>query len=272
MVHIASPDTVTSEAVTERIRARWLATGDNAGSCRGFAGLLDFEAGASERLHRHPESERAIVVLAGDAIVLTVGGERPAPQGTIIFAARGVWHGLRASGGPLTVLSVYGGSALSPAALSTDYPDRMEPTGELPYFLNMHGVEEFPQHNPARALFYMTARKYLDNETVGSTKLMLGYAGYAPKRGVHELHRHPLAEEFVYVLEGDGIHLCGDREIPMKRGDFAHIPAGEWHGLRNSEAMPLTVLFGFLGVGAWDERGYELPDSATDPGNDTGSR
>lgn len=260
MVHIASPKTVPAEAITEHVSAHWLATRDN-GSHAGFAGVLNFEAGAGEQLHRYPNSERAIVVLAGDATVLTVDGDRPAPQGTIIFAAHGIWHGLRASAGSrLTVLSVYGGSASSPTALLTDFPNGIEPTGDRPYFLNMRDVEEFPQHDPSRALFHMTASKFLDN-SIGSTAIILGYAGYAPERGAHEFHRHPLADEFVYVLEGDGVHLYGDQEIPMKSGDFAHIPAGEWHGLRNGGATPLRVLFGFLGVGGWDQRGYELPNN-----------
>lgn len=267
VVHIASPNTVPSEAVTEHISAHWLVTNDNAGSDDGFVGVLNFEAGATERLHRHSESERAMVVLAGNATVLTANGEQAAPEGTIIFAARGIWHGLRANGSRLTVLSVYGGSASSPSTLLTDYPGRMEPTGDHPYLVNMHDVEEFPQHNPARALFHMTGRKFLDREIVGSTAIILGYAGYAAKSGAHEFHRHPLADEFVYVLEGDGVHLYGDQEIPMRPGDFAHIPAGEWHGLRNSGSVPLRVLFGFLGVGGWDQRGYELPDGAPGHGN-----
>jgi len=50
--------------------------------------------------------------------------------------------------------------------------------------------------------------------------------GYSPR------HSHA-GEHEVYVLEGSGVVLLGDRELPAGPGTFAFIPAWEEHQFKN---------------------------------------
>lgn len=55
-------------------------------------------------------------------------------------------------------------------------------------------------------------------------------------------HRHADFEECIYVLSGHGVTYAGDTELPVKRGDTIHIPAGEEHVTRNAGPEPLVLL------------------------------
>lgn len=41
---------------------------------------------------------------------------------------------------------------------------------------------------------------------------------------------HGLAEEYYYVLAGDGIAILDGKEYPVKTGDFLRLPPGTRHG------------------------------------------
>ena len=41
-------------------------------------------------------------------------------------------------------------------------------------------------------------------------------------------------------------------------GEMAFVPRNEWHGFRNTGAAPVLAFFGYLGVGARIEAGYQV--------------
>ena len=56
----------------------------------------------------------------------------------------------------------------------------------------------------------------------------------------HDIHRHPNAEEWEYVLHGVGIKHIGDETFYMRAGDLAFHPRDTFHGLENgSDTEPL---------------------------------
>lgn len=75
-------------------------------------------------------------------------------------------------------------------------------------------------------------------------------------------HRHTRQDEFVYVLEGEAVLVCGDEIVPLKPGMCAGFPAnGRSHHLENRSDKP----FLYLEIGdrtEGDEVGYPADDLA----------
>ena len=59
-----------------------------------------------------------------------------------------------------------------------------------------------------------------------------------------QVHQHQEADEVLFVLEGAGFGILGDRRIPIKKGSAIYIPKGVWHGVENpaSELLLLWVV------------------------------
>jgi quercetin dioxygenase-like cupin family protein len=76
----------------------------------------------------------------------------------------------------------------------------------------------------------------------------------------HEIHRHPDADQAIYILRG---HLTllgpsgGGPEVTLGPGDVVHVPAGEWHGTANESTEMAATLTVFGGVGSAADAGYE---------------
>jgi quercetin dioxygenase-like cupin family protein len=94
-------------------------------------------------------------------------------------------------------------------------------------------------------------------EETGAAQLVFNTTVFPP-RCWHEIHRHPNAEEALYVLEGAGLHLSEGEPVRQEAGEVVFIPAGEWHGFANDTDEPTTVLAVFGGVGSYEEAGYEV--------------
>jgi quercetin dioxygenase-like cupin family protein len=73
----------------------------------------------------------------------------------------------------------------------------------------------------------------------------LAPGGHTPR------HSHPYEHE-VYILEGEGIVVEGDREHAIKPGDVVFVCPDEVHQFRNPSAQPLRFL-------------CLVPNSATQP-------
>lgn len=54
-------------------------------------------------------------------------------------------------------------------------------------------------------------------------------------------HSHPYEHE-VYVLEGSGVVLEGDREHPLRGGDVVYVAPDEVHQFRNTGEVPFKFL------------------------------
>lgn len=55
------------------------------------------------------------------------------------------------------------------------------------------------------------------------------------------LHRHPYDELWI-VQEGEVTFTAGDRSLPASAGAVVIVPAGEFHGFRNTGTTPLQMV------------------------------
>ncbi len=62
----------------------------------------------------------------------------------------------------------------------------------------------------------------------------------------------------IAVIEGAGVHLVEDREIPMRAGDIVFTARDEWHGFRNTGDQPVRAVFGYFGASELEAAGYEV--------------
>lgn len=62
---------------------------------------------------------------------------------------------------------------------------------------------------------------------LGSTHSGFRLYRLAPGKQATRLHRHHLQEEIYLILKGSGTLRHGDREVPVKAGDFILYPAGD---------------------------------------------
>ena len=61
----------------------------------------------------------------------------------------------------------------------------------------------------------------------------------------NSLHRHPVADEVVFCLEGEGIIVVGNDQSPLRAGDTVLVPKNTPHGYLNTSQngrMMITVV------------------------------
>lgn len=64
----------------------------------------------------------------------------------------------------------------------------------------------------------------------------------APANFTVGLHYHTQADEFFYILNGQGSFLIEGKDIPIGPGDVVFVPAGQDHGISISAERPLEML------------------------------
>jgi mannose-6-phosphate isomerase-like protein (cupin superfamily) len=74
-----------------------------------------------------------------------------------------------------------------------------------------------------------------------SVRLLVGVNAFEPGQA-HALHAHAGMDKVYSVVEGEGVFLLEDRELPMRAGDLLIAPEGVPHGVRNTGAGRLLVL------------------------------
>ena len=55
-------------------------------------------------------------------------------------------------------------------------------------------------------------------------------------------HKHATHTENVYILEGEGEMLLGDKTVKVKKGDIIFIPMNTVHSLKVTSTIPVKVL------------------------------
>ena len=68
---------------------------------------------------------------------------------------------------------------------------------------------------------------WLADRDHGETKTTVFNVTEFPPQRWHELHRHPNAEEFFFLLRGSGLHLTEGEPVRLEPGDLVFIPTGE---------------------------------------------
>ena len=102
----------------------------------------------------------------------------------------------------------------------------------------------------------LIVRNVINKEATGAYRIIL-LSSELPPGKVHLLHRHPNAEQIMYVLEGSCLALSEGEPIRLKEGDAVFIAQGEWHGVRNDTQEPAVTLVIYAGAGTLEEAGYE---------------
>jgi quercetin dioxygenase-like cupin family protein len=99
--------------------------------------------------------------------------------------------------------------------------------------------------------------KNIINREVAGARSIIMLSSELPPGKVHLLHRHPNAEQIMYVLEGTCLALSEERAMRLSEGDAVFIAQGEWHGVRNESDRPVVTLVIYAGAGTLEEAGYE---------------
>jgi mannose-6-phosphate isomerase-like protein (cupin superfamily) len=74
-----------------------------------------------------------------------------------------------------------------------------------------------------------------------SPRLLVGLNAFEPGQS-HALHAHAGMDKVYSVVEGEGVFLLEDRELPAGPGDLLVAPEGVPHGVRNTGTRRLLVL------------------------------
>jgi mannose-6-phosphate isomerase-like protein (cupin superfamily) len=74
-----------------------------------------------------------------------------------------------------------------------------------------------------------------------SGRMLVGLNCFEPGQE-HALHAHAGIDKVYQVLEGRGLFLLADRELPMEPGVMLVAPDGVPHGIRNDGDARLVVL------------------------------
>jgi mannose-6-phosphate isomerase-like protein (cupin superfamily) len=74
-----------------------------------------------------------------------------------------------------------------------------------------------------------------------SARLLVGLNAFEPGQA-HALHAHAGMDKVYSVVEGEGVFLLEDQELPMRAGDLLVAPEGVPHGVRNTGSGRLLVL------------------------------
>ncbi len=102
----------------------------------------------------------------------------------------------------------------------------------------------------------LIVRNVVNRDDTGARKIILLSSEFPPGK-VHLLHRHPNAEQIMYVLEGSCLALSEGEPVRLNEGDAVFIAQGEWHGVRNDTDQLAVTLVIYAGAGTLEEAGYE---------------
>lgn len=92
---------------------------------------------------------------------------------------------------------------------------------------NLKEVEEFRSHFVRKRLF----------ET---SQMHFNVYCIAPGQQ-NPLHRHPISDEILYFVEGEGVCVVGEDTYFVRPGDLVWVPKDAPHSIRNSHATDKMV-------------------------------
>jgi|HubBroStandDraft_4_1064222.scaffolds.fasta_scaffold71891_2 quercetin dioxygenase-like cupin family protein len=208
--------------------------------------------------------ESAVYLLAGSCLRRGTGGAELMTSGDAVYYPPRAAGGLRAtSGGGALTLEVSAGPQLAPS-----WPEAPAHQSARPPRTGNESADEGRLVRAAAdrgdgALGHgggyaaMDVNWLVTDVTVNASGIALATSVFAAG-GSHDLHRHPNAAEFFFVLSGGGDHLMADGAIQVNRGDTVWIPTGTWHGFRAHSGVTTRAVYGYLGAPSLEAAGYEL--------------
>ena len=90
----------------------------------------------------------------------------------------------------------------------------------------------------------------IDARNGGAPEFVLLMEDIPPTQAI-PLHRHPHADEILFIYAGTGVGTLGNREATVASGATIYMPRNAGVGLRNTGAEPLKI------VAIFSRRGYE---------------
>lgn len=88
------------------------------------ADLVTVAPGRTSEVHRHNKAETVLLILEGSGTILVGESSLPVSKGARVLIGKGVFHGVRTEGEPLTFLSVQSPPILDAAHGSLDLEPR----------------------------------------------------------------------------------------------------------------------------------------------------
>jgi quercetin dioxygenase-like cupin family protein len=116
----------------------------------------------------------------------------------------------------------------------------------------------------------LAVRWLISDESVGSRSTVVGLSVFPPG-AKHDLHRHPNAEEWEFVLRGTGIKRVEGEDVAIGPGDIVFTPRDSYHGVANTSGDVLETLWGYTGGASLEEAGYVQADEDPDPDAPSGA-
>lgn len=103
-------------------------------------------------------------------------------------------------------------------------------------------------------------RRWKLGDAAGLTQFGVNLMRLPPGQWTSQRHWHTAEDEFVYVLEGEGVLVTGAGEEILRPGDCAGFPAGapDGHHIQNRSDRELVLLE--VGSRRPDEDGCDYPD------------
>jgi len=101
----------------------------------------------------------------------------------------------------------------------------------------------------------MDVRWLLTRESVGAEHGVFGITVFPPG-SKHDIHRHPNAEEFEYLVSGRGVARVGDADVELGPGEVVFVPKNDYHGFENTGDEAVFMIWGYAGAASLDEAGY----------------
>ena len=130
----------------------------------------------------------------------------------------------------------------------------IEEQGRIVKIINIRDVAAQVMSKPDQE--GLIVRNVVNKDDTGARKIILLSSQFPPGK-VHLLHRHPNAEQIMYVLEGSCLSLSEGEPVRLNEGDAVFIAQGEWHGVRNYTNQSAVTLVIYAGAGSLEEAGYE---------------
>ena len=99
-----------------------------------------------------------------------------------------------------------------------------------------------PNALPTQTFDWGAIKWYVAPGATAGAVMSFGEVVLLPGMG-HDRHNHPISEEILYVLSGEGEQMIDDGEpFPVRAGDTIYVPTAVFHSTVNTGWTPMRLL------------------------------
>jgi len=99
-----------------------------------------------------------------------------------------------------------------------------------------------PNGVPTQTFEWGAIKWYVAPGATAGAVMSFGEVVLLPGQG-HDRHNHPVSEEILYVLSGEGEQMIDDAApFPVRAGDTIYVPTAVYHSTRNTGWTPMRLL------------------------------